>query len=275
MTAPHSTTDPHATTRKIDLSLTQVAAAALAAVTAAVLGSRLGVAGTLIGAAGASVITTVGTAVYRISLERSRERVRALARRTRPLPVFREGSRTERTHPAADNAAFGDQLLTTGYRSQPWERSRRFATLRWGAVVMGALGAFVLGMMIITGIEWASGDTIGDNGAGTTLGRVINAPPAGPPNRPIPPAPHSSRATPSDAPTDTTRSSDTTSTTTSALTPDGDASAERRPSKTSDTPAPSQVKPTPPPIPTRFPAPGAGPRDATEPASPATPEEAE
>lgn len=68
MTAPRSPTSPDDTTRTTDLNLTHVAAAALAAVTAAVLGSTLAVAGTVLGAAGASVITTVGTAIYRSSL---------------------------------------------------------------------------------------------------------------------------------------------------------------------------------------------------------------
>lgn len=169
MTAPHSPTNPDDTPRKIDLNLTHVAAAALAAVTTAVLGSGLGAAGTLIGAAGASVITTVGTAVCKASLERSRERVRSLAQRSRPLPTSREGSRTESSHPAAVNAPLGDEQLTDSARGpQPWDRSRRFTTLRWAAVIVGTLGAFVLAMMVITGFEWASGETVGGNGTGTT-----------------------------------------------------------------------------------------------------------
>ncbi|MGH3708364.1 MAG: hypothetical protein ACRDRQ_09735 [Pseudonocardiaceae bacterium] len=87
MTAPRPPINPEATPRKTELTLTHVAAAALAAVTTAVIGSTLGTAGTLIGAAGASVITTVGTAVYRSSLERSRDTVRSLARPPHPSAV--------------------------------------------------------------------------------------------------------------------------------------------------------------------------------------------
>ncbi|MGH8571187.1 MAG: hypothetical protein ACREX8_01250, partial [Gammaproteobacteria bacterium] len=141
MTAPHSPTSPDDTSRKIDLNLTHVAATALAAVTAAVLGSELGAAGTLIGAAAASVITTVGTALYKASLERSRERVRSLAHRTRPLPASQGRSRIERVYPEAVNAPLGDEQLTDGIRKpQVADHSRRFATLRWGAMVAGALG---------------------------------------------------------------------------------------------------------------------------------------
>lgn len=49
MTALRSPTSPDDTARKTDLNPTHLAAAALAAVTSAVLGSELGVAGTLIG----------------------------------------------------------------------------------------------------------------------------------------------------------------------------------------------------------------------------------
>ncbi|MEU4666434.1 hypothetical protein AB0F91_00355 [Amycolatopsis sp. NPDC023774] len=51
----------------------QVVATALAAVTAALLGSTLGVAGTVVGAGVASVITTVGAELYLRSLQRTRE----------------------------------------------------------------------------------------------------------------------------------------------------------------------------------------------------------
>jgi hypothetical protein len=244
MTAPHSPPSPDDTTRKTNLNLTHVAAASLAAVTAAVLGSELGATGTLIGAAGASVITTVGTAVYQASLERSRERVRFLAQRAQraqPSPTCLTGSRTERFHPTAANAPLGDKRLTnsTDRRPQPWDRSRRFTTLRWGSVAMGTLGGFVLAMIVITGFEWASGETIGGNGKGTTIGRVVNDQP-GPQKPAIPPPPHSSTGPTSETPTETP------DTPTPTTTPDGSAGVEHSPPKTSDRPAPSEVTPTPP-----------------------------
>ena len=58
------------------LSLTQLVATGLAAVTATVAASYLGVAGTVIGAAVASVLTAVGNAVYGTSLRTTRDRVR-------------------------------------------------------------------------------------------------------------------------------------------------------------------------------------------------------
>ena len=240
MTAPHPPTSPD-TSRKIDLNLTHVAATALAAVTAAVLGSELGAAGTIIGAAAASVITTVGTALYKASLERSRERVRSLAHRTRPLPASQEQSRIERVHPAAVTAPLGNEQRTEGVRqSQAGDRSRRFATLRWGAMVVGALGAFLLAMMVITGFEWASGGTVGGNGKGTTIGRVVTDQP-GPRKPATPPVSNNPAVSPSEMPTETAEAPEATSTTA----PDD----EDNPTKTSDRPVPTEVTSTPPLVP--------------------------
>ena len=80
--------------RSSQVRVTQLLATALAAVTAAFLGSRLGVAGTVTGAGVASVVSTVGTALYQHSLDRTgraarkvRSRVAAAtAKRTQPEP---------------------------------------------------------------------------------------------------------------------------------------------------------------------------------------------
>ncbi|MEJ2867305.1 hypothetical protein WCD74_05975 [Actinomycetospora sp. OC33-EN08] len=59
------------------LTIPQIVGGALAAATAAILGSFLGVVGTIGGAAVASVISTVGTALYQRSLERTRDAVKS------------------------------------------------------------------------------------------------------------------------------------------------------------------------------------------------------
>src|SRR4051794_26455207 len=58
------------------LSIPQIVSGALAAATAAILGSFLGVAGTIGGAAVASIISTVGASLYQRSLERTRDAVK-------------------------------------------------------------------------------------------------------------------------------------------------------------------------------------------------------
>jgi hypothetical protein len=228
MTAPPSPpTSPADTKRKTDLNAAHVAAAALAAVTAAVLGSKLGADGTLIGAAGASVITTVGTAVYQMSLERSRQRVRSLAQRAKPS-------------------------TTAQHEAESSHRSRRFVALRWEAVIVGALGAFLLAMAVITGFEWANGRTVGGNGKGTTIGRVINDQPAAP--KPATPAgpDASTSATPTPTPTETPTESPTETPTPTPHAPTGllpgilgpvtgtTTSEKPTPTGTSDRPTPSQ-----------------------------------
>lgn len=58
------------------LTFPQIAAGALAAATASILGSFLGVLGTIGGAAAASIVSTVGAALYQRSLERTRDKVK-------------------------------------------------------------------------------------------------------------------------------------------------------------------------------------------------------
>ncbi|MCI2422600.1 hypothetical protein MOQ72_34745 [Saccharopolyspora sp. K220] len=65
--------------KKLDLSPPQVAGAALASVTAAFLGSRLGVAGTVVGAGLTSVVITVGGALYQRSLENAKQKAAEVA----------------------------------------------------------------------------------------------------------------------------------------------------------------------------------------------------
>src|ERR687890_73777 len=60
----------------LQLSATQVAAGALASVSSAVVASFFGLAGTLIGAALASVISTVSAALYSSSLHKTNEKLR-------------------------------------------------------------------------------------------------------------------------------------------------------------------------------------------------------
>jgi hypothetical protein len=94
--------------RSSQLKVTQLLATALAAVTAAFLGSRLGVAGTVTGAGVASVVSTVGTALYQQSLDRTgraarkvRSRVAAAtAKRTRPGPGTPTGATPAGAPPA-------------------------------------------------------------------------------------------------------------------------------------------------------------------------------
>lgn len=235
MTAPQPPRSSDIAPRATDLQLSRVAAAALAAVTTALLASRLGAEGTLIGAAGASVITTVATSLYQASLERSRERVRSLAHRTRPSHPA-----SLATLPAEDSPPAGDQLRDNA--KQPSTRSGRSAAWRWAGVVVAALGGFALAMMVITGFEWASGKTVGGNGKGTTIGQVVNDQ-SGPRQPTAPPA-----ATTSETPTEKTTETSEPPTATSTAPSDG-GSVEQSPAKTTSSPSESPQPPLIPPLP--------------------------
>jgi len=76
--------DPYRSQHSPSISLSQIAASALAASAAAFAASYLGVTGTIIGAAVASVIFTVGNAMFHHSFRRSGEAVRRTATLVRP-----------------------------------------------------------------------------------------------------------------------------------------------------------------------------------------------
>lgn len=208
---PPSGTSTAETPRKTTIDITQVAASALAAVTAAVLGSMLGALGTLAGAAAGSVVYTVGAVLYKHYLERSRERVRLLAVQTKPFLAQLSTDDTPADRPHGD--PLGEQIGAADTEAQtvaaetedPTERvapvaereplARRRRAVRWTAVAAGSVGAFAVAMMLITGFEFATGQTLGGHSGGLTLGRVADG--GFGPERPAEPVPPSS--TPGDA----------------------------------------------------------------------------
>lgn len=201
----------------------QVLAGALAAVTAALLGSKMGVAGTVLGAGLASVITTVGAALYLRSLERTRQRMQAVRARVGRTP---------------------DEAEPDEVAPEPPKRSRR----GWAALVAGTVAAFVLGMLALTGFEWVHGGSVSGNGQGTTIGGVVKPRSTQPDQRheetpgtpstvtvTVPPSGSSSAPTTSSTRPDTSSESSTTTTTSSS-----------QPSGTT-APTTTSASPTPPP----------------------------
>lgn len=120
--------------KALQLSVAQILAGALASVSAAVVASVFGVAGTLIGAALTSVVATVGGAVYAHSIERAHERV---GWRRDP----RTGAVVAEAVPPAPRAPAG---VGRGGRA-PW------GAIRW----LGATSAlvFLLAMGALTAVE--------------------------------------------------------------------------------------------------------------------------
>ncbi|MFG2910630.1 hypothetical protein ACGF13_36975 [Kitasatospora sp. NPDC048286] len=173
--------------RRIDLSVAQVAASALATVVGALLASELGVYGTILGAAVVSVGATTGGAVFQHIFKRTGEQLREAVDRgpnqaantLRQVPVEAERPGTRAQPP----------VITSEWNEPQVVRARR----RWGWKTYAAVSGlvFVLAMTPILAFELATGQPVsatvkGGSGSGTSFGGSV--------------APKSSR--PQDAPAD-------------------------------------------------------------------------
>ncbi len=207
--------------------ISQVLAGALAAVTAALIGSTMGVAGTVVGAGLASVVSTIGGVLYQRSIERTTESVRTV----RAKVVGRSGGATvlvAETDP--------EEPPKTEPDNRPPAEPRR---PRWPMVVVGSLAAFALGMLAVTGVEWLRGESL-SGGTGTTFGSIVEPHRDSGGEREQPPAPTTSTTAPtSDPARPTTTTTGPTSGTTTTTTPPSDA-----PTTTDTTTAPPETTTT-------------------------------
>lgn len=191
--------------------ISQVLAGALAAITAAVLGSTMGVAGTVIGAGLASVVSTVGGALYLRSIQRTRQGVRTV----RAKVVGRNGTTSVLVADLEDKPEPQEEEPDEGNEQTQPPSGRR---LRWPVLVAGSVLAFALGMLVITGVEWIKGEPL-SGGSGTTIGDVLDRPAQQQQDEDR--APETSSSTPpptSTGPTSTTTRPPTTSSTPSSTT---------------------------------------------------------
>jgi hypothetical protein len=191
--AERASTEPEQTApaKGMDLTVNKVLAGAGAAVTSAVLGSYFGATGTVAGAALGSVASTVATTLYQHSLDRTRDTLVARVRLSRgrqtdlsdaptvqltlPQPRVSPDSSDQattllRAEPASPDSS--DQA-TTQLRVEPALRMpRRRLWLLVGATVL----VFAIGLLVVTGLEWAKGSSLTTGQPGTSVGRVITPP---------------------------------------------------------------------------------------------------
>ncbi|MHC5704423.1 hypothetical protein OTC26_023680 [Streptomyces tirandamycinicus] len=163
----HHTRDDGTTERKerrLDLSVPQVAGSALAAVAAAVLASRIGVYGTILGAGVVSVVATCGGSLFQHLFRRTGEQIRDATRYARP-----NGMRPPGGSPEAGPPAFGEPP-GHGEFGEPTTHGTRVRGRRRSA--LAAVVVFVLAMVGITGYELASGRDL-SGGRGTTVGTAV------------------------------------------------------------------------------------------------------
>jgi hypothetical protein len=219
------------------LNALQVAAGALAAVSAAVVASFFGVAGTVIGAAVASVVSTVGATVYTESMRRTHAGLR------------RAGSRLVRSPQSPVDRSAGDRPPLPAHldprRSPPRRRWRR-----WAAVAATAVAVFGLAMVVVTTVELIGHKPVAalvggsDQAGGTTLGSLTGARGGDSRQQQAP-------ASPSTTPTDgTAPASDSPPAPTSGDDSTSTSGAESRASSARTSSAPSNAPNNPPATPT-------------------------
>jgi len=208
------------------IDIPKTIAGALAAVCAAVIGSFLGVAGTLIGAAVASIIGSVGTEIYTRSLKKGSEKLSTIA------PTFIRA-------PAAVGTP---EVAAATEEDSPSHTVPPKRQIRWKRVAMIAGAVFVVAMGSLTVVELVTGKSVASmignsTKAPTTLGGLID--PGG-----------SSRSrpalTPTPAPTDTATPTSTPTTQPTTQAPTGTTAPTTQPT-TEPTTAPTTGAPGQPP----------------------------
>src|ERR687884_721912 len=126
------------------INIPKTIAAALAAVCAAVVGSYLGVAGTLLGAALASMVGTIGTEIYERSIKKGGEKLQTLA------PVFIKAPAAVGTPPVAAATEEDSPSHLVPPRRQ----------IRWKRVALLAAAVFVVTMGTVTVVELFTGKSL-------------------------------------------------------------------------------------------------------------------
>lgn len=242
-----------AQTKVFDFSVPKIIGGALAAATAAFLGSRIGVAGTVFGAAIVSVITAVSGTLFTGSIHATRKRVTRLRGRedeaaeqsdVQPTAVVRVAAGRRLSPETLPEGLFvEDERPEVRPQTAP---VRPPSGKRWAiggavaGVVVTALASFAVAMGLITGAEVTTGRSL-DGKHGTTIGQVAQQAPS---TAPTPTLTPSATAT-----TTATATSTATPAATATVAPTGSASP------TPTTSPSSTAQPTPTPTATGIPAP--------------------
>src|SRR3954466_8116130 len=185
MAVPVSDPDDRSPAAPTRPSLIQIAASALAAVSAAVIASLFGVAGTMIGAAVASVVSTVGVALYSESLHRTHAGIRRAGRQLARLPML--GAPEDRFV-----ATSGMPLLPDHLNPRRGPARRRW--LRWSTMAATVVAVFATAMGVVTVVELIGQQPVaalvgGSSQSGTTTIGSLSTGIGGGGKSPVTPAP--------------------------------------------------------------------------------------
>ncbi|MFI6157409.1 hypothetical protein ACIBCA_32545 [Kitasatospora sp. NPDC051170] len=157
--------------RRIDLSVAQVAASALATVAGALLASELGVYGTIMGAAVVSIGATTGGALFQHLFKRTGEQLREAVDRGP-----NQTANTLRQVPTGRPDSEERPAVSSQWNEPRVVRARRRWTWKSYAAVSGLV--FVLAMTPIVAYEVATGQPVsatvrGESGSGTSFGGSV------------------------------------------------------------------------------------------------------
>lgn len=221
---------PETKATKLDLSLPQLLGGALAAMTAAALGSRLGVAGTITGAAVASVIAGVAGSLYTASLQQTREKLATVL-------VSRRDGRPQQSSGVKSEGLSLDSPRATSMRP-PGRR------LPWKPVLAATGATFVVALVVLTGLESLAGAAL-SGGHGTTV-QQVTTPHQSNQRREDGPSPADKTKSPSPAPsTSSTLDAEPTETLAPSEAPSSPRQASKAPSRAAAKPTPTTQAPTP------------------------------
>lgn len=153
----------------LDLSATQIVGGALAAMTAAALGSQLSVAGTVVGAALASIIAAVAGSLYTASLRRTSDKVKTVFWTGQPNEV--EEPTVMEILPDKEGHIAGQRSHLTAPETLTEPSPTRKPKLNWKRVLVAALAIFGIAGVSLTAFELATGHAL-SGGKGTTIQQV-------------------------------------------------------------------------------------------------------
>ena len=178
-TSPADTDEqpPERKTKRLDMSGTQLVGGALAAMTAAVIGAQLGVAGTVLGAAIGSVVAGTAGSLYTASLKHTQNKIAsAFVGRvgTTPSDHIRlqrqRGRRLAGGHhaeaavapPSSNPVATSAEIDQAGRPAPRWP---------WKPILISTAAVFLLAIAGITVFELITGQSL-SGGQGTTITQV-------------------------------------------------------------------------------------------------------
>ncbi len=227
--------------RKLELSPAQIIGGALAAASAAVASSWLGLAGTVIGAVIVSLVASIGGALYTHSLRRST----TVIRQTLPVVPMRS-LRSGR----ADLSGATAVLPAVSPRPQPEplpaaSKLPARVGIAWRAVAVSAVASLVLAAVALTGFELVVGKSASSlaGGGGGSTPTIVEIVKGGGTNSSTDPAPGSDGG--SDSPTGSTTPAPTSTTSPTPASPTPTSPAPLPTPTPAPTPTPSPTSPTP------------------------------